>query len=103
MVLMVDGRHVNGQSGKRALKSARQCTTMFRPRFEETELVAKHHRLQSIHAIIEAYLGMNLALALPVMAKGVQARGGLGVVGDNQANFAGGAQVLDGVEAEAAN
>jgi len=49
--------------------------------------VAKHHRLQSIHAIIEAYLGMNIALALPVMAKGAQPRCGLGVVGDNQATL----------------
>src|SRR5215471_20974839 len=65
------------------------------------KLVAQHYSLQSVHAIVEAKLGVNVALALRMCPQGAQACRGRGVCGDDHAPLAGSAEVFAGIEAVA--
>src|SRR5262249_31187083 len=65
------------------------------------KLVAQHYTLQSVHAIVEAKFGVNVALALRMCAQGAQPSRGLGICGDNHAPLPRGAKVLTGVKAVA--
>src|SRR6516164_4658711 len=63
------------------------------------KLVAQHYTLQSVHAIVEAKLGVNVALALRMCTQCAQASGGLGVGGNDHAALACSAKVLSRIKA----
>src|SRR5262245_55369593 len=69
------------------------------PRVEMIELDREHRALESIHAPVEAELGVVVPALLRVIAEANDARGSVGVVGHARATFAPRAEVLSRVEA----
>src|SRR5271170_7015330 len=79
---------LNGQPGQERKIPLGKTAARFRPPVDVLELNAQHRALDSVHSIIVADLGMVVAPALSVIAKGSHAGGESVVIGDNRAGFA---------------
>ncbi len=74
----------------------------FGPGFEMPELDAQDRTLNGIHAVVEAFQQMVIALFLTPVAQHAHRLGLIVAVGDDDAPLAAGAEIFAGIEAEAA-
>jgi len=69
VIPVVNGGYLKRETGEPAPIALRKRATARCPGVKSHELVAQNGRLQSVHALIESHLGVNIALALAVVAQ----------------------------------
>jgi len=67
VVLVLNGRHVEGQPRKPSLVPAGENTTLFGPAGKAAKLVPQYHRLQPVHPVVEPDLIVDVAFSLTMM------------------------------------
>jgi len=69
VIPVVNGGYLKRETGEPAPIALRKRATARCPGVKSHELVAQNGRLQSVHALIESHLGVNISLALAVVAQ----------------------------------
>jgi hypothetical protein len=93
-----DARHI----GQCPAVLVSECLASRVPRFQMAELHAQQRCLHTVHPTVEADYGMQILARLPVVAQQGDARRQCGIIGGHRAGVTEGAEVLAGVETEAA-